>query len=175
MDDGGIERGEDGWMEWEVEGKKIDGWGGSLPLKRSGVPAAVNVLPFMSWDRARQRHGDTSQIFLFFFCQVSFKEKNLAHTKVERRLWRMESISLPPPHDAGGKKKCTSFLFLPSSPCTLSTSVRGAVTFLSHVLHQQRQFFFFFLHRFSVGHLMYLRSESGRERCFMAFHSLVGM
>lgn len=59
----------------------------------------------MSWDRARQRHGDTSQIFLFFFCQVSFKEKNLAHTKVERRLWRMESISLPPPHDAGGKKK----------------------------------------------------------------------
>lgn len=33
-------------MEQKLEEKKIDGWGES-PTERSGVPAAVNVLPFI--------------------------------------------------------------------------------------------------------------------------------
>lgn len=115
------------------------------------------------------------RFFYFFSARYHSRKKTLPTPRWRDVCGGWSLLASPHPMTPEEKKKRTSFLFLPSSPCTLSTSVRGAVTFLSHVLHQQRQFFFFFLHRFSVGHLMYLRSESGRERCFMAFHSLVGM
>lgn len=84
------------------------------------------------------------RFFYFFSARYHSRKKTLPTPRWRDVCGGWSLLASPHPMTPEEKKKRTSFLFLPSSPCTLSTSVRGAVTFLSHVLHQQRQFFFFF-------------------------------